>query len=95
MYLFEDLRRHSKEIAQFQIIQDDVDSLVVRMVLTSADTRVCDAVAAALGERCPGFTVRTEVVDRIERRPSGKMLVVENKVLRRSGTLETAHESRA
>lgn len=80
MYLFEDLRAHYPTIGQFQVIQTAPDSLLVRLRTKDQRTYVADAVKDALRKRLPSIGVQVEFAERLERRPSGKMLVVENRL---------------
>lgn len=84
MYLFEDLRARHPDIGQFQVVQMAERSLLVRLQASGDREGITDTVLKELRARLPMFAVHVEFVQRLERRPSGKMLVVENR-LRRSG----------
>jgi phenylacetate-CoA ligase len=86
MYLFEDLRGAYPEIGQFQVVQTDADALTVRLQLSNVAGDTPAAVERRMRERLEGFRVEAVVVDTIQRRPSGKMLVVENRWSARTRT---------
>lgn len=81
MYAFEDLRQKHPEIGQFQVVQTTKTELVVRVVRSgSSGTDTLDGIRIELERRLPGFRLSIDWVPRLERRPSGKMRVVENRV---------------
>lgn len=86
MYVFEDLRGVAPGVHQFQVVQTASLELEVRVTSDGATISQVEKelVRRELNKRLPGFSIRVTVVDRLERRPSGKMMVVENRVTSRS-----------
>ncbi len=81
MYAFEDLRQRHPEIGQFQVVQTAATELVVRVVRSgSSGTDTLDGIRAELERRLPGFRFSIDWVPQLERRASGKMRVVENRL---------------
>jgi phenylacetate-CoA ligase len=81
MYLFEDLRRAGYQVRQFQVIQDTVDHIGIRVVCEAdAFEALQRALVTLLAARLPDVTASVSRVSRIDRAASGKAQVVRNLV---------------
>ena len=73
LYLFEDLAMGRVQIDQFQVVQESLDRLCVRIRSNSTDIRsVLRSIENLFAERLPEMGVRVEVVETMERSASGK-----------------------
>jgi phenylacetate-CoA ligase len=80
MYFFEDLRSHGLEVQQFQVIQERRDRLNVRVVSPGAAWHDLERqIRGGLAERISGVEVQVQRVDAIERAPSGKIHLIQNR----------------
>jgi phenylacetate-CoA ligase len=83
MYIFEDLRRSGLSISQFQVIQLDDRQLLFRVIAEPEyRPRIAEQLQRAVDHHLPGMTLELGWVDMIPRLPSGKMQVIENRILR-------------
>ena len=83
MYVFEELRRQGGQFTQFQVIQEDESSLVVRIVADrSLRERLESELRLQLKSHLPQMAITFEWVDRIPRLASGKAQVIANNWLR-------------
>ncbi len=80
MYAFEDLRKKSPEIGQFQVVQTDASELLVRVVAQEKSVGTLATIRDELAGRLPGFELQIDFVESLSRQPSGKMRVVENRL---------------
>jgi len=79
LYAVEDLRRSGYGISQFQVIQKEIGSLQVLLVVPPDDReRVSRAVITLLRERLKMVEVQVRFVSSIPRTSSGKMRVIKN-----------------
>lgn len=82
VYVFEDLRRQGASIRQFQVIQEDLDRFMVRIVQGGNYDESCEVVIAdrIRDSIDPEARVAFEYVDRIARERSGKLVVIKGLV---------------
>ncbi len=78
MYIFEDLRKSGHNIRQFQVIQQDYDSFLVRIVTDPSYDSSCEnVIAQRIREHVDMKShVGFEYVERIEREKSGKLRLI-------------------
>jgi phenylacetate-CoA ligase len=94
MYLIEDLRRSGVAIGAFQVQQTAADRIEV--VIVPAERSRGDeepAVVRLLSERLPGMQVRVSRASSIPRKPSGKMQLIVNHLLKGSGSTVTERDA--
>jgi phenylacetate-CoA ligase len=73
VHFFTGVLEHFSEIDQFQVIQDEVESMTVRIVPTAAWSNESEAsIISALQQRGAGLDVRIERVKEIPLTPGGK-----------------------
>ena len=73
VHFFTGVFEHFKEIDQFQIVQEEADAIVLRVVPTGLWSAQSEsAIVAALHRRGAGLDVRVEMVKEIPLTPGGK-----------------------
>ena len=83
MYVFEDLRDQGLDIDQFQVQQVESDRLrILVRSPRSLDSEAVGRIRNLLRDRLSGFDVDVTETDEIPRAASGKMRVIENRLLR-------------
>jgi phenylacetate-CoA ligase len=82
MYIFEHLKQRTDSISQFQVIQESLDSILVKIVKSSNyDSTVENYIANEFKKRLsPTIVTKFEHVDFIEREKSGKLRLVKSNV---------------
>ena len=78
MYIFEEAMRRDRTVKQFQVLQTDRSSLVVRIIPDSQYSGQTNAfIEKRIKENMGGnIKVTFEIVERIEREKSGKMRII-------------------
>jgi phenylacetate-CoA ligase len=80
MYLFEDLRAAGLGVDQFQVVQEGVDDLEVRVVQSKPVSPEQERmIESRLAGALDGMRVRISQVQRIEREASGKLRLIVNR----------------
>lgn len=80
MYLFEDLRAAGIQIDGFKVTQVEEAELLIELVSDEPHEAVTERVRTAFSGRLPRFAIHVAFVPEIPRRPSGKAVLVENRL---------------